>query len=146
MSELNEKISAWFESGRIAEASSGCWVWQKAKDRQGYGFIKVNGFQWRAHRLSYHLCIGSIPEGMTIDHLCRNSSCVRPDHLEAVSNKENVLRGVGISANNARKTHCKRGHLLSPDNLIKHSRQRVCKACHLQSQKERRAQQHQRTN
>lgn len=145
--DINEKISAWFESGRVVADSNGCWVWRGARDRQGYGFVKVSGFQWRAHRLAYHLQVGPIPDGFTIDHLCRNASCIRPEHLEAVTNKTNVLRGIGISAENARKTHCKRGHLLSPENLIKHSRQRVCKTCHLQGQKDRRERErHQRAN
>jgi hypothetical protein len=68
---------------------------------------------------------------LTLDHLCRNKACVNPAHLEPVTNRENVLRGVGLSAENARKTHCKRGHPLSGDNVVvsKGGRKRRCVAC-----------------
>ncbi len=84
----------------------------------------------KAHRWIYQYMVGEIPEGWTIDHLCRNTSCVNPDHLEAVTHKENVLRGFGPTALNARKTHCKNGHLLDGDNLkVEDYGSRRCKLC-----------------
>lgn len=83
-----------------------------------------------AHRLSYVLKYGPIPDDLVIDHLCRNGLCINIDHLEAVTNKENILRGEGACAQNARKTHCKRGHELSPENCWNRSNgRRDCKFC-----------------
>ena len=83
-----------------------------------------------AHRVAYEKAYGPIPEGLVIDHLCRNGLCVNPEHLEAVTRKENILRGEGACAQNARKTHCKRGHELIPENLIERSDgRRDCLLC-----------------
>ncbi|MDE1854509.1 MAG: HNH endonuclease [Thaumarchaeota archaeon] len=93
-----------------------------------------------AHRFSYQLLIGQIPAGLTLDHLCRNRGCVNPAHLQAVSNRENLLRGKGWSGLNSRKTHCPKGHPLSGDNLsprwLKKGR-RVCLTCIREKDKER---------
>ena len=97
-----------------------CWVWYHA-DRTGYGrYTFWTGEKTRsimAHRVSFFLTHGEWPNGV-LDHLCRNRLCVNPDHLEDISNRENILRGVGLAAVNARKTHCIRGHKLSGDNLL----------------------------
>lgn len=69
-----------------------CWNWQSAKDKFGYGFIRIKGKNRKAHRVAYTLIKGHIPKGLVIDHLCQNTSCVNPKHLEAVTNKENLLR------------------------------------------------------
>lgn len=108
-----------------------CWTWLGATSR-GYGYFSPDrkaGKQGLAHRWVYQALIGPIPPGATLDHLCRNRACVNPAHLEAVTVKENVLRGVGHSAQNARKTHCLRGHLLSGENLYLNNGQRHCRAC-----------------
>lgn len=104
-----EALRERFESKFIPEPNSGCWLWTEALKGKGYGGFYLAGKDARAHRVSYELYVGAIPCGLTIDHLCRNKSCVNPDHLEAVTNRENVLRGVGTSAENARKTHCPQG-------------------------------------
>jgi hypothetical protein len=89
--------------------------------------------------VAYELAIGPIPEGLTIDHLCRNRGCVNPAHLEAVTNRTNLLRGDGIAALNARKTHCKRGHEFTPENTyVWREGTRACRACHTAQEQARR--------
>src|SRR5690349_8969939 len=86
---------------------TGCWDWLGAPRGNGYG-----GFAWdgrksiAAHRASWQLLRGPIPSGLTLDHLCRNRRCVNPAHLEPVTMRENILRGIGPSAQCAKKTHC----------------------------------------
>lgn len=82
-----------------------------------------------AHRDAYEKKHGKIPDGLVIDHLCRNGLCVNVKHLEAVTNVENVMRGEGAPAKNARKTHCLRGHALTPDNVFNRKNRRACKTC-----------------
>lgn len=110
-----------------------CWNWKGTKNPDGYGLFRVDKIKVGSHRFSYELHKGKISKGFVIDHLCRNRSCVNPDHLEVVSNKENILRGISQSATNAKKTHCKHGHILSGDNLIiyfyKGKKHRYCKIC-----------------
>lgn len=112
------------------ERTDGCWKWLGSKTPEGYGKI-----QWSAkttvgaHRLAYVLLKGPIPNGFTIDHLCRNPSCVNPDHLEAVTLRENILRGTGPTANQARQTHCLRGHEFTPHNTAMQGNRRRCLEC-----------------
>lgn len=109
-----------------------CWLWTGGLVL-GYGLVYQNKLRKRAHRISYEMFKGVIPERKVIDHLCRNRACVNPDHLEAVSDRTNILRGIGLSAINARKTICKRGHLLSGENLysgVAYGGSRQCKKCH----------------
>lgn len=95
----------------------GCWEWIASKNKKGYGQM----YGWylgggrakllRSHRVFYEAFIGLIPEGMHLDHLCRNRGCVRPDHLEPVTMAENLRRGKpSPTALNAMKTECPRGH------------------------------------
>lgn len=107
-----------------------CWLWLAAKNK-GYGCFGVTGKMVLAHRYAYELAIGPIPSGLTIDHLCRTPSCVNPAHLEPVTHRENVLRGVGPTAQQARKTHClPGGHPLSGDNLyLRPNGKRECRTC-----------------
>lgn len=107
------------------ERGEGCWEWVAGRTGRGYGAFWIDGKQYLAHRIAYELEVGPIPKGMTLDHLCRNRACVRPDHLEVVSRGENVLRGEGLTAVNARKTHCPRGHEY---DLISGGRRR-CRTC-----------------
>lgn len=133
-----------FEEKYIPEPNSGCWLWTGTVTYNGYGIFEVNGKKIRAHRFSYELHKGPIPDGLTIDHLCRVRCCVNPDHLEAVTMRENTLRGYGISAQNARKTHCIYGHPLSGENIRVYKRpgrhQRICKTCQKMAVPVRRAQ------
>lgn len=79
--------------GRFITAPNGCWEWQHTLSRDGYGQMSVDGRNRMAHRISYELYVGAIPRGLTLDHLCRNRRCVRPSHLEAVTQRENFHRG-----------------------------------------------------
>lgn len=108
---------------RKVEKTDTCWLWRASLSHNGYGAFQYDGRPRPAHRYSYELLVGPIPEGLEIDHLCRVRHCVNPDHLEAVTHLENVRRGVYaempvLTRINAEKTHCKRGHPLSGDNLI----------------------------
>lgn len=112
----------------------GCWNWIAQTDSGGYGRFStdIDG-RWypvTAHRHAYELLIGPIPEGLQLDHLCRNTSCVNPDHLEPVTARENTRRGYGPAGTQARKTHCKRGHLLAGGNVhIRPDGARRCREC-----------------
>lgn len=103
-----------------ARVGDGCWDWAGFKLPNGYGRVAFRGRVWLAHRAAYTLAVGEIPEGLTIDHLCRNVGCIRPDHLEPVTQQVNSNRGIGPSAVNSRKTHCKRGHPLSGPRVWLH--------------------------
>lgn len=97
-----------------------CWLLPLRPASNGYAQAHWGGRNWRAHRLFYSAAQRRfLLTSQTLDHLCRNRSCVNPEHLEIVSNRTNVLRGVGITAELSRRTHCKRaGHPLSGANLI----------------------------
>ena len=94
-----------------------CWLWTGSISTTGYARLAVAGHNRYAHVVAYELLIGAVPSCDDLDHLCRNRACVNPGHLEPVPHIENVLRGVGPTARNARKTCCIHGHPLSGGNL-----------------------------
>jgi HNH endonuclease len=107
-----------------------CWVWTATTNKKGYGRFNIGGKLHQAHRVAYELLIGPVPAGLLPDHLCRNSSCVNPAHLEIVTNRENTLRGAGASASNARKTHCPKGHPYDRANTYRRpDGGRECRIC-----------------
>lgn len=101
-----------------------CWEWQGSKDRKNYGRINWKGKNYPAHRLSYKVFVSDFENSLHIDHLCRNHCCVNPSHLEPVTHKENVNRGIVAEVNRKRmlaKTHCKNGHEYGDDVQIGHN-------------------------
>lgn len=111
-----------------------CWPWLSTRTSNGYGSCRpLSGEDTKttAHRVAYELTRGPIPEGMELDHLCRNRACVNPAHMEPVSHQQNCKRGVWARP---RKTHCVNGHELSGDNIKWYLSRgkywsRGCKAC-----------------
>ena len=110
---------------------NGCWEWVASKKPSGYGQFYYRGTNWQAHRVAYELYVGQIPEGATIDHLCRNRSCVNPDHLEPVSGAENTARGLES------RTHCPKGHELTLGTRARRAECRICKQANVRRQSDR---------
>ncbi len=106
-----------------------CWPWTGGVNSQGYSALRVGKMKVYAHRWIYAHWFGSIPAGLTIDHLCRKRTCVNPTHMEVVTRGENVLRGISIFAQNARKTHCLRGHPFDEANTRLVRKGRQCRIC-----------------
>jgi hypothetical protein len=121
---------------KIALTDTGCIEWLAGTIR-GYGQFYAGRMSYDetgtmfAHRWSYEYHVGPIPDGMQLDHLCRNPSCVNPEHLEPVTARENVMRSSGRAAVNARKTHCPQGHPYDEANtyIYPPRGERQCRAC-----------------
>jgi hypothetical protein len=114
-----------------------CWAWKGAKGFDGYGHFwlgmeehrKTGHFLIQAHRYAFLLIRGSIPDNLTLDHLCRNRSCVNPKHLEPVTQRENVMRGEGLTAIQSKQTLCHKGHQFNDENTYIWHGMRHCRAC-----------------
>jgi len=128
--QAKESLLKRFADSIFPEPNTGCWLWGGSIAGRGYGTLTTKKKHIYAHRLSYTMYKGAIPEGLTIDHMCNNTYCVNPDHLQVLSLRENVLKNKSGPSENARKTHCKYGHPFSGENLlIEKGRFRVCRIC-----------------
>lgn len=115
---------------KTAPGENGCIVWIASGNGAGYGAMYIaKGKRVLAHRWSYEHYVGPIPEGLDLDHLCRNRACVNPQHLEPVAHRVNVLRGTAPTAINATKTHCPQGHAYDEANTRVSRGKRECMAC-----------------
>lgn len=101
-----------------------CWVWTGAMIK-GYGTIRRNGKDQLAHRAAYEMMVAEIPEGLTLDHLCRNPPCVNPYHMDPVPLAVNASRAAPFNI----KAHCKMGHPLEGENLLTYRGRRDCRTC-----------------
>lgn len=110
-----------------------CWEWDAHRDRDGYGRFHADGRDWLAHKWLYEQSNGPVPDGLELDHLCRNRACCNSAHLEAVTRYENIMRGVCFTAVQARQTHCNKGHEFSRENTYFHNGARHCRACSRES-------------
>ena len=114
---------------KVEVVQNGCWMWTAYKDPCGYGRFEAAGRSKAAHRVAYELMIGPIPDGLCIDHICRTRGCVNPDHLRAVTAKENNLSSTNFAALNAAKTHCDNGHPFTDENVYRFRGSRHCRKC-----------------
>lgn len=115
-----------------------CWIWDGKKEKFGYGRFSIRDKEFAAHRVAYTIFKGDISDGLVLDHIkekCGNPSCVNPDHLEPVTQHENLMRGNTFQARNSRKTHCPKGHSYgAPKNGV-----RKCAECSRQRCREYKA-------
>jgi len=130
---------------KIKVTESGCWEWIAYRNPDGYGTFSIRHWPCMAHRISYEYYYGEIDPNLTIDHLCRNRGCVNPYHLEQVTIKTNIRRGLtglvnnnrkGKDTHNGRKTHCKRGHEYNEKNTYYSKLGRDCRKCKALRQKQ----------
>jgi hypothetical protein len=125
MTTLIERFN---EKWHLDEAT-GCWIWDAYKQPSGYANLWNGERVEQAHRISYRLFVGEIPRGTEIDHRCRNRACVNPEHLRAVTHRENMRVSDAPMGRNAAKLRCKRGHPLSGTNLVIRNGTRQCREC-----------------
>jgi hypothetical protein len=118
---------------RIAETPDGCWEWQGSRNTLGYGRVHIKELTGRtmvfAHRLVYEILVHDIPDGLEIDHLCKNKACCNPDHLDPVTCAVNLSRSPTASTLAAQATHCPSGHPYDGENLWVWNGIRLCRTC-----------------
>lgn len=106
-----------------------CWLWTGPMNKAQGRYAGIGAKGTLVHRYAYELAYGPIPAGLHIDHLCCNRACVRPEHLAAVSPRQNIMRSYAIGAENSRKTACHRGHPFDEKNTYWIPKGRSCRAC-----------------
>lgn len=132
MPTISNSVRTRFDRKFILD-QSGCWIWHAAIGSRGYGYFGIKKKILLAHRVSWMIHKGEIPEGMHLDHLCGRKGCVNPDHLEPVSQAENnrrtCLRG---GSGNSKKTHCPKGHEYNEENTRVYQGRRFCRLCKIE--------------
>jgi len=111
---------------------NGCWEWTKGVTSGGYGTIQINKKTRTVHSIMLELTGRIIPKGKCTDHLCRNTRCINPRHLEIVTFRENTKRGISPVAVNMKKKFCKNGHPFNKENTVlqrKNLKWRDCRIC-----------------
>ena len=115
---------------KYAVNASGCWIWQLSRDKDGYGKFTAEGKDFRAHIYAWVMVNGPVPPGMVLDHIvCDTPPCCNPAHLRVTTIWGNSERTQSIAAVNARKTHCKHGHVFDEANTLKVPGGRGCRTC-----------------
>jgi hypothetical protein len=139
-----------FDSHTI-RTTNGCLIWTGARNTMGYSIFQLSVKRTvYAHIHAWERVHGPVPDGLTVDHHCHtidptcmggatcpHRACVEPTHLRVISRGANTLAGNTITGNNARKTHCLRGHSFDPSNTYWSKGHRSCRACHLNRAKKR---------
>lgn len=127
---LDIRLPPRFWSKCIPEPNSGCWLWFGATNEDGYGHFSMDRRPRGSHRIAYEELVGVPAPTLVLDHKCQTPCCVNPAHLEPVTQRVNIQRGLAPAGQNARKTTCHRGHPLAGDNLIRSSNgRRHCRIC-----------------
>lgn len=130
---IPERVKDRFWARVETGAPDECWLWKMSTTKAGYGQIGWHDGKTvtaLAHRVAYELSVGPIPEGLVLDHLCRTPRCCNPAHLEAVTQRENIMRGTSPVARLVGATHCKNGHEWNEQNTwVRREGTRECRAC-----------------
>lgn len=134
---MGEGMTARQHARRVAylsthtETKGECHVWTGFCGNNGYGYYRTADANLLAHRMAFELLVGPIPAGHELHHICETPACVNPAHLKPVTRSEHWRIGNSPSATRARQTHCKRGHIFSPENTYaRPNGQRRCRKCH----------------
>lgn len=136
----SKTVAERLEMYSIPEPNSGCTLFLGVLDKDGYPFIVFAGKRVRAHRIAYEVGVGPIPEGLTIDHLCKVRACINVAHLEPVTAVINAMRGNSVPAQRARMTACQHGHPFDEANtLVNKKGHRICRHCCRDKERRRRA-------
>ena len=111
----------------MLDLTQACWMWTGRLNEKGYGLVSIKGKECKVHRFMYLCLVGPIPDGLELDHVCRNRACINPAHMEPVTHRVNMRRSGDV------KTHCLRGHEYTDDNTYYcRGSSRMCRTCALE--------------
>lgn len=140
---LNQSDVGRLRSRLRANPATGCLEWTGCKNRKGYGNIRIGGQTYLTHRVAWAAHCGQIPDGMHLDHVCKNPACCNPQHLRVVTPRQNALENSdSVSAHYVKRTHCKNGHEFTPENthwIGPLRSKRRCRKCNAESEMRRRS-------